>query len=45
MITRVHVVGTEHVLFKQKKNLTIELSDHMSHITSMEKEFRTKGML
>ena len=44
MITRVHVVGTEHVLIKEK-NLAIELSDHMSHITNMEKEFKTKGML
>ena len=45
MITQVHMVGAEHVSFKSKKNLTIELSDHMSRIINTEKEFGTRVIL
>ena len=45
MITQVHMVGAEHVSFKSKKNLTIELSNHMSYVMNTEKEFGTKVIL
>ena len=45
MITQVHMVRARCVSFKSKKNLTIEISDHMSHVTNTEKEFGTKVIL
>ena len=45
MITQVHMVRAGRVSFKSKKNLKIELSDHMSCIINTEKEFGTRIIL